>query len=135
MVSWSGSKSQPGSGFPFWTPMSRSSSLVDWWKVGSVTLWQYPPPLSPSAALNVSGSQSSNATTCATLGSQGGSATARVTHATATQPASRVTTVILCILDPSCSGGRDDAGDDVPASGTNRGGRRAKSYSCQVIAA
>src|SRR5215475_5542957 len=65
MVMSSGSKSQFGSGVPAAALAKRSSSVV---VAPSAMLWQKPVPPSPRAALNVVGSHSSNATTCAMPG-------------------------------------------------------------------
>src|SRR5262249_59100084 len=82
MVIESGSKSQLGSGVPAATLAKRSCSVVC---APSATLWQKPPPLSPRAALNVTGSHSSSATTWATREPGG----PRVAPARSAQSASR----------------------------------------------
>src|SRR6266404_6755094 len=100
----SGSKSQPGSGVPAAAFLNKSDNFVN---APSVTFLQ---KSGPSAALKVTGSHSSKATTCATLGGCSFSfscASACVAPANIKQPASKpnfTTVIFITVLLPFCSG-------------------------------
>src|SRR5260221_3994569 len=90
IVRASGSKSQPGSGVPAWALENRSVNTVN---APSVTFLQ---KSAPSAALNVVGSHSSNATTCTVAGVGASSSCAAPAN---TRPAATNPTFIKVNLD------------------------------------
>src|SRR5580700_672446 len=108
IVSASGSKSQPGSGLLAWALENRSFSTVN---APSVTFLQ---KSGPSAALNVVGSHSSNATTCTEAGGGASSSCAAPAN---TRPAATRPTLIKVNLDinpPLCFSNSTGLGDGPP---------------------